>query len=236
MRTLKALLALLVFRVAHVHANWQYRSRPDLSPPSLNITIPATPEVDEGYLFVAPYRGFVQSEGLDGPEQPGAYIFRDDGDLVWSGLGMLAGWVGNFQATRWRGMDVLQAFQGTLDSFHGHGYGHPTLLNQHYESVREIRTKMPSIISIHEFRIVNEKNALVEVFQPVAMDLSRYGGQPNQQWIADGIFQGKYFYTLQLSLVARMLTSLQEIDIETEEVLFEWSSLDHVDPNGKCLS
>lgn len=173
-----------------VNGDWQYRSRPDLSPPRLNITIPATLDVDDGYIFVAPYRGFIQSEGLDGPEQPGGYIFRNDGDLVWSSIGMLDGWVGNFRVTRWQGQDVLQAFQGTLDSFHGHGFGHPTLLNSHYESVREIRCANHRIVSIHEFRIVNERTALIESYQPTPMDLSPYGGSADQQWIADAIIQG----------------------------------------------
>lgn len=173
-----------------VWADWQFMSRPDVSPPRLNITINAGPEAEQGFLFVAPYRGFIQSEGLDGPEQPGAYIFRDNGDLVWSSVGILDGWVGNFQATRYHGEDVLQAFHGTLDSFHGHGYGHPAILNQNYESIREVRASNHRIISIHEFRIVDEKSALVEVYQPTAMDLSPYGGSPDQQWIADGIIQG----------------------------------------------
>lgn len=181
----------LAFLLCAAQADWLYRSRPDLSPPRLNITIPAGSDVGPGYIFVAPYRGFIQSEGLDGPEQPGAYIFRDSGDLVWSSIGILDGWVGNFQVTRWNGSEVLQAFQGTLDSFHGHGYGHPTILDSHYESVREVRPANARIISIHEFRIVNEKSALIEVYQPTAMDLSACGGAADQQWIVDGIIQGK---------------------------------------------
>ena len=38
-------------------ADWQFRSRSDLAPPRLNITIPATEDVELGYLFVAPFAG-----------------------------------------------------------------------------------------------------------------------------------------------------------------------------------
>jgi len=73
-------------------ADWQYRSQPDLSPPKLNITVPATSS-EKGYLFIVPYPGH---KG-EGPVQPGAYIFRDNGDLVWSGVGYFAGWVAYFR-------------------------------------------------------------------------------------------------------------------------------------------
>ncbi|KAH8896889.1 hypothetical protein GQ53DRAFT_792100 [Thozetella sp. PMI_491] len=209
-------LGVLTLIAPTVRADWQFVSRPDLSPPLMNISIPAGEDVAKGYIFVTPYRGFIQSEGLDGPEQPGAYIFRDSGDLVWSSIGIMDGWVGNFQVTRWRGEEVLQAFQGTLDSFHGHGYGHPTLLNRHYESIREVRPANHRIISIHEFRVVDEKSALTEIYQPTAIDLSPYGGKPDQQWIADAI--------------------IQEFDIATGKLIFEWRSLDHVDPGDSKIS
>lgn len=76
-----------------VAADWQFRSRPDLAPPRLNITIPARSGVSQGYLFVAPFAGL--SDTLyeqHGPRQAGPYIFRDNGDLVWSGYGYYSIW------------------------------------------------------------------------------------------------------------------------------------------------
>lgn len=49
-------------------ADEQYKSRPDLSPPRLNITIPATEDVGSGYIFLCPYSGFTKGNGFDGPE------------------------------------------------------------------------------------------------------------------------------------------------------------------------
>lgn len=172
-----------------VCADGQYRSRPDLSPPRLNITIPA-PVPGNGYIFVCPYSGLVKGGGLDGPEQPAGYIFRDNGDLVWSSLGLLSGWVGNMQVTEYKGEPVISVFQGELDFYHGHGWGQPTLLNQHYDPVRLLRGGNHHIISIHEFRVVNGTTALVEVYEPTVIDLRPYGGLVGQHWIVDGIFQG----------------------------------------------
>ena len=94
-------------------ADWQFRSRPDLSVPRLNITIPAAEGVAQGYLFVAPFAG-IPDVGTDqhGPRQAGPYIFRDNGDLVWSGYGYYSIWATNFQKVNWRGADVLACFEG----------------------------------------------------------------------------------------------------------------------------
>ena len=75
-------------------ADWQYKSRPDLAPPRLNITIPANTTnkdgvgVEKGYLFMAPFAGYPDTPTEQhGPRQAAPYIYRDDGDLVWSGYG-----------------------------------------------------------------------------------------------------------------------------------------------------
>ncbi len=172
-----------------VHADWQYRSRPDLSPPRLNITIPASEDVEQGYIFVSPY-SLARNDGVVRPEQPAAYIFRNDGDLVWSSVGYLSGFVGDFQAAKWQGKDILQAFEGSLDLSHGRGLGHVAILDQHYESVLEVRGGNHKILDIHEFRIVDGKTALVETYQDTPRDLSKYGGSKDQQWIIDGVVQG----------------------------------------------
>lgn len=212
MKLPQAIIAVLVTS-GTVNADWQFRSRPDLAPPRLNITISATSDVSPGYIFVGPYPGFEGARA--GPEQPAAYIFKNNGDLVWSSLGYFAGWVGNFQAAKYQGKPVLQAFQGNLDSFHGHGYGVPQLLDQHYKPVVQVQSLTHKFVSIHEFKIVDEKTALVEIYQPTAIDLRPYGGTGDEQWIANGVFQ--------------------EIDVETGKLIFEGRTLDFAPPSGKSL-
>lgn len=231
-----ALLFLAAFgRNALVAADWQFRSRPDLAPPRLNITIPATESVEKGYLFVAPFQGYLDI-WQHGPRQPGPYILRDDGDLVWSGFGIYSIWAANFQASRWKGKDVLFSFEGQHNPGYGHGHGHVTFLDQHYNTIRELRAGNHKLVDKHEFHIVNEETGLIQVYQPVPRDLSAYGGSPEQQWIVNAIFQGMsrppepqaHFIKS-----CKSLTYCTELDIETGKLLFEWASLDHVSPHGK---
>ncbi|GKT60258.1 secreted protein [Colletotrichum tofieldiae] len=198
-------------------ADWQFRSRPDLAPPRLNITIPAAPSaVEPGYLFVAPFAGLPDTPTAQyGPRQAGPYILRDDGDLVWSGYAIYSIWATNFQAARWRGRDVLFSFEGDHNAGYGHGHGHITILDQHYETIRELRAGNHKLVDKHEFHVVNEETGLIQIYQPVPRDLTPWGAKPEQQWIVNAI--------------------IQELDIATGKLLFEWSSLDHVSPDEAIL-
>lgn len=163
-------------------ADGQYRSRPDLTVPKLNITVPAPDANGSEYVFVAPYANTIP--------QPGAYIYRKDGDLVWSGVGYYSGFVANFHPTTYNGKTVLQGFQGTMDQNHGEGVGQHVLLDQNYEHLISTRTGNHHIPSIHEFTVVNDKTALVEIYLPTIANLTLWGGNSSQQWLGNGLFQG----------------------------------------------
>jgi len=109
--------------------------------------------------------------------------------------------VANFQVARWKGEDILFAFEGGLNFQHGHGHGHPKILNRHYETVKDVRGGNSMLIDTHEFHIVDEKTALVESYSPVPFELKAYGAGPKSQWIVNAVFQ--------------------EIEIETGRLLFE---------------
>ncbi|KAI5923511.1 Arylsulfotransferase-domain-containing protein [Camillea tinctor] len=199
-----------------VAADWQYKSRSDLAPPKLNITIPAAKDVEKGYLFIAPFAGYPDTPTEQhGPRQAGPYIFRDDGDLVWDGYGIYSIWSTNFQAGRWKGQDILFSFEGDHNAGYGHGHGHITFLDQHYETIRELRAGNHKLVDKHEFHIVNEETGLIQIYQPVARDLTAWGASPEQQWIVNAI--------------------IQELDIATGELLFEWASLDWITPDEAIL-
>lgn len=182
-------------------ADWQYRSRPDLAPPRLNITIPATNDVEQGYLFIAPFAGLPDTPSEQhGPRQAGPYIFTDSGDLVWSGYGIYSIWSTNFQAGRWKGKDVLFSFEGDHNAGYGHGHGHITFMDQHYETIRELRAGNHKLVDKHEFEIVNEETGLIQVYQPVPRDLTQWGASEEQQWIVNAIFQGTSFFVKRLQI------------------------------------
>jgi hypothetical protein len=172
-------------------ANWKYKSRPDLAPPTLNITVSSPSELSPGYIFVAPYSGLSWDTPLpNGPLQPGPYIFTSTGELVWSGFGYVSGFAANFQAAKWKGEHVLFAFEGGLNHRRGHGHGHTKLLNRNYETIREVRGGNSALLDVHEFHIVDEKTALVQSYKPIPFDLKKYGAGPKSQWISNAIFQG----------------------------------------------
>ncbi|KAH7067891.1 ASST-domain-containing protein [Paraphoma chrysanthemicola] len=197
-------------------ADWQFKSRPDLAPPRLNITIPAAPNVEQGYLFVAPFAGYPDTATEQhGPRQAAPYIFRDNGDLVWSGYGYYSIWSTNFQAGKWNGKDVLFSFEGDHNPGYGHGHGHTTILDQHYETIRELRAGNHKLTDKHEFHIVGDDTAVIQVYQPVPRDLTPWGASEEQQWIVNAIFQ--------------------ELNITSGELLFEWASLDHISPDEAIL-
>ncbi|KAK7186933.1 hypothetical protein DPSP01_011619 [Paraphaeosphaeria sporulosa] len=198
-----------------VQADNTFRSRPDLSPPHLNVTISEADKKSPGFIFAAPYSGLPElSHQYSVQKAP--YILTDTGDLVWSGFGYIYQWAGNFQAARWKGVDVLFAWEGALNALHGHGHGHHTLLNQHYDNVKEIRGGNHVIPDLHEFEVVDGRSGLHGIYQPLQLDLSVFGGNDQQTWILEGRFQ--------------------EVDLETGQVLFEWRSLDHISPDDAILS
>lgn len=195
-------------------ADWQFKSRPDLSVPKLNITIPAGKDTSPGYIFAAPFSGYADNKN-HGPRQAAPYIFTDKGELVWSGFSYFSTWSTNFQYGRVNGEDVLFSFEGAHNPDYGHGHGHITFLDKNYETVKELRAGKHKIIDKHEFHIIDESTGLVQIYQPVARDLTPYGASDEQQWIVNAIFQ--------------------EIDIDSGKVLFEWSSLDWVSPDESIL-
>ncbi|KUM58277.1 hypothetical protein ACN42_g8879 [Penicillium freii] len=192
-------------------ADGQFKCRTDLAPPRLNITIPAAKDVEKGYLFIAPFPCQWAEPQFHGPRQEAPYIVRGDGELVWSGYTYFSIWAANLQKARWNGQDVLFSFEGDHNPAYGHCHGHATILNQRYETIRELRAGNQKLMDKHEFHVVDEKTALLQVGQPVPRDLSRWGASAEQQWIVDTIFQ--------------------ELDLDTGELLFEWFSLEHVSPD-----
>lgn len=216
MKSIQLRITLLLFYFTGlVFGDWQYRSRPDLAPPKLNITILPNEDVSPGYLFLAPFSGYADIDTFHGPRQAAPYIYSSDGELVWSGFSYFSIWATNFQAGKVKGEDVLFSFEGSHNPRYGHGHGHITFLNQNYETIKELRAGNHKIMDKHEFHIINETTGLVQLYQPVPKDLTPYGESPEQQWIVDAIFQ--------------------ELDIITGEVLFEWSSLEHISPNESVL-
>ena len=108
---------------------------------------------------------------------------------------------------RYRGQPVLTWWQGQSHTGAGHGEGVDYIVDRSYRLIATVNAGDGLLADTHEFRLTPEGTALILVYHAVPYDLSAVGG-PAAGSVFDGI--------------------VQEIDIATGAVLFEWHSLDHV--------
>lgn len=180
-----SLAALLVL------ADGQYKSRPDLSPPKITVTQQIPHLISDDLLFLTP-RAPLNKNGQQPHEaQSGAYIFTPQGELVWSGYTYFGTPAFNFQAGKYKGENVIYAFQGGFNPDYGHGHGWVRILNDRYELVAEVRAGRSKLCDLHEFQITESGTGLVEIYQPTQRDLSKWGAtSAKQRWVVDDLFQG----------------------------------------------
>lgn len=185
----------------------QFKSRPDLHAPIIQFDILRRELVTPGYIFLAPYRNI----------DPGPYIYDNAGDLVWSGAGSSGPKTAHTpRVCTYKGKDHLCYFQG--EQHQGFARGHGVIMDQSYRVVKTIESAGGGASNdMHEFRMTpfsGGTTVLTTVYQPRQYDLTtnpRFNVQRGMGWVVEGVFQ--------------------EVDIETGGVVFEWRSLDHVDPS-----
>ncbi|MDP9411438.1 MAG: arylsulfotransferase family protein, partial [Actinomycetota bacterium] len=179
---------------------WAFRSRPDLRPPGITVTDPVR-RTASGHLFCAPKNGPDEA----GPGQDGCLILDDRGQPVWfRPVGSEAMDVMDFKLQSYRGRPVLTWWEGVHE---GYGQGEYVLMDGSYREVARVRAGNGYDGDHHEFLLSPQDTALLDIYGKVSVDLSPYGGKADSAAL-EGI--------------------VQEVDIETGEVLFEWHSLEHV--------
>ena len=142
--------------------------------------------------------------GVTAPES-GPEIIDNKGRPVWflplaQGLGAT-----DFRVQRYRGESVLTWIQSAGGFSRG-----PTvdiIADRHYRTIATVSAGNGLIADTHEFRLTDEGTALITIYNTVPYDLSSVGG-PQSGKVTEGV--------------------VQEIDVATGKVLFEWHSLDHV--------
>jgi hypothetical protein len=142
---------------------------------------------------------------MRGPVQWGPMIVDRRGQLVWflprPGVDTM---VTDFRVQRYLGQPVLTWWQGFVD---GVGVGVGEIFDRHYRRIATVRAGNGLAADLHEFDITPQGTALITAYRPVYWDGSARGAGPNLD-VLD--------------------STIQEIDIRTGNVLFEWDSLDHV--------
>jgi hypothetical protein len=137
--------------------------------------------------------------------QGGPMILDAKGRLVWFRPmpGDLQAY--NFRVQRWNGKPVLTWFQGEQAT--GVGRGEGLIYDTAYRPVARVRAGNGFAQDLHEFVLTDHGTALIDAYNPVTADLTAVGG-PRDGLVWDCV--------------------VQEIDVKTGLVLFEWHSLDHV--------
>jgi hypothetical protein len=179
-----------------------FHTRPDLKPPTIEVT--GAPPADNGYLFLGPW--------ASGGDQPGPLMVDQDAEPVWFNpvslnAGVSSQWGTNFRPWQYRGRPVLAWWDGYVDQ-NGLGQGKGFVVDSSYQEVARVQPVNGLNMDLHEFRITPEGTALFTCYpRTVQTDLSGLGG-PRNGTVLESVFQ--------------------EVDVRTGRLLLEWRSLDHI--------
>jgi len=112
---------------------WAFRTRPDLRPPVIEVTKPASRSVATGFVLCAPKNG----PGEAHASQDGCLILDHTGRPVWfRPVPREAMDVMDFKAQRYRGRPVLTWWEGEHT---GYGQGEYVLMDEAYREVARVR-------------------------------------------------------------------------------------------------
>ena len=162
------------------------------------VTVLTHGNVGNGDFFVSPFGD--QTTYANGPE-----ILDQNGDVVWFKSVPTGQEASDFRTQTYKGKPVLTWWQGT--GLGGLSQGTDYIYNDHYQQIATVNAGNGLSADGHEFLITPQGTALILAYTTATADLTTIGGAANQT-VIDGV--------------------VQEIDIKTGRVLFEWNSADHV--------
>ncbi len=141
-----------------------------------------------------------------GPGQAGPMILGPSGGLLWFKPLSRYTSATNLRVQQYAGQPVLTWWQGDI-SIHGFGTGEDVIYSSAYAQLASVRGGNGHPPDLHDFVLTGQGTALVTSYFPVLCDLSAYGGAADGG-LTDGL--------------------MQEVDVRTGLVMYEWTSLDHV--------
>jgi arylsulfotransferase ASST len=167
-------------------------------PPAVTVLTPAA-GLGKGYIFVTPTGD--TSQYANGPE-----ILDPQGNVIWFHAIPKSQVAADFRTQRYFGNQVLTWWQGT--GFGGDSpCGTDYIYDDHFNPIATVQAGNGLCADGHEFLITQWNTALITIYEQAKADLTSLGG-PADQIVVNGI--------------------VQEIDIPTGNVLFQWNSADHV--------
>jgi hypothetical protein len=138
--------------------------------------------------------------------QAGPMIMDNRGEVVWFHPLKYTKGITDFRVQYYRGKPVLTWWRGRVSNV-GVGNGWFTIYSDRYERVADVRPGHGLVGDVHEFVITPRSTALMSIYHRRHADLSAIGG-PKGGLLWDGI--------------------VQELDIPSGRVLFEWHSYPQV--------
>jgi hypothetical protein len=153
-----------------------------------------------------PTAGDVLTTNGPGPGQYGPLIYTPQGRLVW--FHRLSGGISaeNLSVQRYEGQPHLTFWQGKVLAL-GFGQGEDVVMDSHYRTVARVVGGNGLRADLHDFQIAPRAVSYTTAFNAIRCDLSPVGGA-REGAILD--------------------TAVQEIDMKSGLVRWEWHSLDHV--------
>jgi outer membrane protein assembly factor BamB len=177
-----------------------FLTRPDLKPPVVRVTQLATPpESTPRFIALSPINAVPASE----PQQ-GLMVFDRQGRLVWFSP-TSSGSPFNLAVQSYAGKPALTWWQGTVINAHGEGVGE--IGDDSFRSIKTIRAGHGLTTDLHDLQLTARGTALITAYETTTADLTSIGKSSKGQ-----VFVGH----------------VQEVDLNTGRVLFDWRSLDHV--------
>ncbi len=175
-----------------------------VDPPEVTV-LQNSPGQGDGLIFIAP-----KGAGIGGGPQPGPVgpeIVNSSGRVVWFSPVTNGQVAADFRVQSYRGKPVLTwAQQSNFGKLAG-GESVNTIADSTYHVIATVKAGNGLNADAHEFLLTPQDTALITIYDVVAADLNSVGGSKNAR-----VWEG----------------SIQEIDIPTGKVIFEWRSLGKV--------
>ncbi len=153
-----------------------------------------------------PAAGDVLTTNGPGPGQFGPLIYTPQGGLVWFDHLPQGQTAENLSVQRYQGRPALTFWRGKVLSL-GFGQGEDVVLDSAYREIAKVTGGNGLKADLHDFQIAPDNVSYTTAFNPIHCDLSSVQG------VRNGVIVD---------------TAIQQIDMRTGLVRWEWHSLDHV--------